>query len=62
MRLIWQMEIKEIFLDGCFYFHCYMKDDKIRQEITKAYDTKEEITCVVPCREDTLRRCCRQIK
>lgn len=56
------MEIKEIFLGGCFSFHCYMKDDKIRQEILKVYDTKEEITCVVPCREDTLRRCCRQKK
>ena len=62
MRLIWQMEIKEIFLGGCSSCHCYMKDDKIRQEILKVCDTKEEITCVVPCREDTLRRCCRQIK
>lgn len=42
------METKELFLNGCFHFHCYKKDDKIRQENTKVYDTKEEITCVVP--------------
>lgn len=37
----------DIFLDGYFYFHCYMEDDKIRQEITKGCHTKKEITCVV---------------
>lgn len=47
MGLIWQMEIMEIYLDGYFYFHCYMEDDKIRQEIIKVYVAKEEIICVV---------------
>lgn len=37
----------ETFLDGYFHFHCYVEDDKIGQEITKVYDTKKEITCVV---------------
>lgn len=37
----------DIFLDRYFYFHCYMEDDKIRQEITKVCHTKKEITCVV---------------
>lgn len=47
MGLIWQMETMEIYLDGYFHFHCYMEDDKIRQEIIKVYVTKEEIICVV---------------
>lgn len=59
MGLIWQMETKERFLDGYFHFHCDMEDEKIRQEITKACDTKEEITCVVPvwrgCSEEVLQ-------
>lgn len=59
MRLIWQMETKAVFLEG--YFHCYMEDDKIRQEITKVSDTKEEIAVWCTGREGTLRRCPTQI-
>lgn len=40
--------MKEIFLGGCFYFHCYMKDDRIRQEVLKVYDTKEELLVWYP--------------
>lgn len=41
------METKEVFLEGYFHFQCYMEDNKIREEVTKASDTMEEITCVV---------------
>ena len=47
MRLIWQVETKEVFLEGYCHCRCHKEDDKIRQEITKASDAKEEIACVV---------------
>lgn len=37
MSLIWQMETKEVCLEGYFHCRCYVEDDKIRQEITKSW-------------------------